>query len=56
MRAGNQAKALGMLHSAQGTPIDGIAKATNWQPHSVRGLLASVVRRLRLDHPSTWVM
>ena len=30
-----QAKVLGMLHSAQGTTIDAIAKATNWRPHEI---------------------
>jgi hypothetical protein len=49
VRAGSK-QVLGMLHSAQGTTIDAIANAMNWQPHSVRGFLAGVVRKkLKLD-------
>ena len=34
-----------MLRRRQGATVATIMKATGWQPHSVRGFLAGVVRR-----------
>ncbi|MGC1181196.1 MAG: DUF3489 domain-containing protein [Methyloceanibacter sp.] len=39
-----QARVIEMLHRRQGATIATITKATGWQPHSVRGFLAGVVR------------
>ena len=45
-----QSRVIAMLHSPTGATIAAMMNATGWQPHSMRGFLAGVVRkRLKLN-------
>ena len=49
-----QSVVLGMLRGPTGASVASIMTATGWQPHSVRGFLAGVVRKkLKLNLIST---
>ena len=48
-RESKKARIIAMLRAPGGATIEAIARAAKWQPHSVRGFLAGVVRKkLRL--------
>ena len=44
-RASKKAHLLAMLRAPGGATIEAMARAAKWQPHSVRGFLAGVVRK-----------
>ena len=43
--ASKQARVIAMLRSSSGATMAAMVQETGWQPHSVRGFLAGVVRR-----------
>ena len=44
-RESKKAHIIAMLQAPGGVSIEAMARAANWQPHSVRGFLAGVVRK-----------
>ena len=40
-----QARIIAMLRAPSGATIEALMRVTEWQPHSVRGFLAGVIRK-----------